>query len=262
MHPAADDPVRDRGVPDRRRPARRADAAAARRLPRDRHARVRRDHPDRSPSTTPGTSPAVRTGSDDPAPGDPPRAPSGSPGGRTTCRTGTCCSVIAHHRDRAVLPARRVPSRPRLGGDPRGRGRGAGVRRQHHAGQAARVRDRCLDVRHWPACSSPARSATSTRSLFTLQASILVVAYVVFGGMGSLAGAMAGAAVLTWLPQFLKDQVPAGRPADVGRRASCCHDDLPAGRSAARARRKAELRRPRLGAVVGSRRAVPASEGL
>ena len=34
------------------------------------------------------------------------------------------------------------------------------------------------------------------------------MAYVVFGGMGSLQGAMAGAAVLTWLPQFLKDYVP------------------------------------------------------
>jgi ABC-type branched-subunit amino acid transport system permease subunit len=45
-------------------------------------------------------------------------------------------------------------------------------------------------------------------SLFTLQASILIVAYVVFGGMGSLQGAMAGAAMLTWLPQFLKAQVP------------------------------------------------------
>jgi ABC-type branched-subunit amino acid transport system permease subunit len=45
-------------------------------------------------------------------------------------------------------------------------------------------------------------------SLFTLQASILIVAYVVFGGMGSLPGAMMGAAVLTWLPQFLKSQVP------------------------------------------------------
>lgn len=44
---------------------------------------------------------------------------------------------------------------------------------------------------------------------FTLEYSILVVAYVVFGGMGSLPGAMAGAAVLTWLPEFLKEQVPA-----------------------------------------------------
>jgi ABC-type branched-subunit amino acid transport system permease subunit len=44
---------------------------------------------------------------------------------------------------------------------------------------------------------------------FVLNNSILVVAYVVFGGMGSLPGAMAGAAVLTWLPEFLKDQVPS-----------------------------------------------------
>jgi ABC-type branched-subunit amino acid transport system permease subunit len=43
---------------------------------------------------------------------------------------------------------------------------------------------------------------------FTIQNSILIVAYVVFGGMGSLSGAIAGAAVLTWLPQFLKAQVP------------------------------------------------------
>jgi ABC-type branched-subunit amino acid transport system permease subunit len=44
---------------------------------------------------------------------------------------------------------------------------------------------------------------------FVLNNSILVVAYVVFGGMGSLPGAMAGAALLTWLPEFLKNQVPA-----------------------------------------------------
>jgi ABC-type branched-subunit amino acid transport system permease subunit len=46
---------------------------------------------------------------------------------------------------------------------------------------------------------------------FILNNSILVVAYVVFGGMGSLSGALAGAAMLTWLPEFLKFQVP---PAD------------------------------------------------
>ncbi len=46
-------------------------------------------------------------------------------------------------------------------------------------------------------------------SQFTILNSILIVAYVVFGGMGSLPGAIAGAAVLTWLPQFLKDQVPS-----------------------------------------------------
>ena len=52
---------------------------------------------------------------------------------------------------------------------------------------------------------------------FPADNSILIVAYVVFGGMGSLPGAMAGAAVLTWLPQFLKDQVPPDGPADVDR---------------------------------------------
>ena len=65
---------------------------------------------------------------------------------------------------------------------------------------------------------------------FVLNNSILIVAYVVFGGMGSLPGAMAGAAMLTWLPEFLKDQVP---PADrlmwIG--AVLMHDDdLPARR--------------------------------
>jgi ABC-type branched-subunit amino acid transport system permease subunit len=44
---------------------------------------------------------------------------------------------------------------------------------------------------------------------FILNNSILIVAYVVFGGMGSLTGAIAGAAALTWLPDFLRDQVPS-----------------------------------------------------
>ena len=64
-----------------------------------------------------------------------------------------------------------------------------------------------------------------------LNNSILVVAYVVFGGMGSLPGAMAGAAVLTWLPEFLKDQVPAeDRQMWIGA-ADPADDDLPARRS-------------------------------
>jgi ABC-type branched-subunit amino acid transport system permease subunit len=51
---------------------------------------------------------------------------------------------------------------------------------------------------------------TFTPDNFVLNNSILIVAYVVFGGMGSLPGAMAGAAMLTWLPEFLKSQVPQG----------------------------------------------------
>ena len=66
---------------------------------------------------------------------------------------------------------------------------------------------------------------------FILNNSILVVAYVVFGGMGSLPGAMAGAAVLTWLPDFLQDQVPADGPEMWIGAVLMRHDDLPARRA-------------------------------
>ncbi|MFZ5849895.1 MAG: branched-chain amino acid ABC transporter permease [Actinomycetota bacterium] len=42
---------------------------------------------------------------------------------------------------------------------------------------------------------------------FPLLLSILVLAYVIFGGMGSLPGVIIGAALLGWLPQFLRDYV-------------------------------------------------------
>ncbi|MDX6225446.1 MAG: branched-chain amino acid transport system permease protein [Frankiales bacterium] len=41
---------------------------------------------------------------------------------------------------------------------------------------------------------------------FILLNSILVLVYVIFGGMGSLPGAVVGAALLVWLPEYLKDQ--------------------------------------------------------
>src|SRR5262249_13435942 len=98
-------------------------------------------------------------------------------------------------------------------------------------------------------------------SLFTLQASILIVAYVVFGGMGSLVGAMAGAAVLTWLPEFLKDQVPqVDRQMWVGALLLGMMIFRPAGLIPAK-RRKAELEG--LGSPASTEvAAVPASEGL
>ena len=100
-------------------------------------------------------------------------------------------------------------------------------------------------------------------TLFTLQASILIVAYVVFGGMGSLPGAMAGAAVLTWLPQFLKDQVPQNdRPMWVGAAILAMMIFRPAGLLPAR-RRKAELEGlDESSTHVAGVTAVPASEGL
>ncbi|MFF4831121.1 branched-chain amino acid ABC transporter permease [Streptomyces sp. NPDC001315] len=43
--------------------------------------------------------------------------------------------------------------------------------------------------------------------VFPLLQSILILAYVIFGGMGSIPGVLAGAAVLVWLPEALKDYV-------------------------------------------------------
>ena len=96
---------------------------------------------------------------------------------------------------------------------------------------------------------------------FLLNNSILVVAYVVFGGMGSLPGAMAGAAVLTWLPEFLKDQVPADdRQMWIGALVLLMMIFRPAGLIPAK-RRKAEL--AGLGAPLSAEtHAVPASEGI
>jgi ABC-type branched-subunit amino acid transport system permease subunit len=96
---------------------------------------------------------------------------------------------------------------------------------------------------------------------FVLNNSILVVAYVVFGGMGSLPGAMAGAAVLTWLPEFLKDQVPAvDRQMWIGAVVLLMMIFRPAGLIPAK-RRKAELQGLE-GVSSAETRAVPAAEGM
>jgi ABC-type branched-subunit amino acid transport system permease subunit len=96
---------------------------------------------------------------------------------------------------------------------------------------------------------------------FVLNNSILVVAYVVFGGMGSLPGAMAGAALLTWLPEFLKDQVPApDRQLWIGAVVLAMMIFRPAGLLPAR-RRAIELGGLRQGETVEPQ-AVPAGEGM
>ncbi|MEU0396124.1 branched-chain amino acid ABC transporter permease [Streptomyces sp. NPDC006208] len=43
--------------------------------------------------------------------------------------------------------------------------------------------------------------------VFPLLQSILILAYVIFGGMGSIPGVLAGTAILVWLPEALKDVV-------------------------------------------------------
>ena len=51
---------------------------------------------------------------------------------------------------------------------------------------------------------------------FTVQLSILILVLVIFGGMGSLPGAVVGAAVLQWLPQFLRIRPVLGfQPQDL-----------------------------------------------
>jgi ABC-type branched-subunit amino acid transport system permease subunit len=96
---------------------------------------------------------------------------------------------------------------------------------------------------------------------FVLNNSILVVAYVVFGGMGSLPGAIAGAAVLTWMPEFLKDQVPAeDRQMWIGAVILLMMIFRPAGLIPAR-RRAAELHGLD-GISRAETTAVPASEGM
>jgi ABC-type branched-subunit amino acid transport system permease subunit len=96
---------------------------------------------------------------------------------------------------------------------------------------------------------------------FVLNNSILIVAYVVFGGMGSLTGALAGAAMLTWLPEFLKYQVP---PADklmwIGAVVLLMMIFRPAGLIPAK-RRAAELHGLDAPSTAETF-AVPASEGL
>jgi ABC-type branched-subunit amino acid transport system permease subunit len=99
---------------------------------------------------------------------------------------------------------------------------------------------------------------------FVLNNSILVVAYVVFGGMGSLTGAIAGAAALTWLPDFLRDQVPSeDRIMWIGAVLVIMMIFRPQGLIPAR-RRKAEL----VGlaghdtSVRQSLQAIPAGEGV
>jgi ABC-type branched-subunit amino acid transport system permease subunit len=96
---------------------------------------------------------------------------------------------------------------------------------------------------------------------FVLNNSILVVAYVVFGGMGSLPGAMAGAALLTWLPEFLKAQVPApDRQMWIGAVVLLMMIFRPGGLIPAR-RRAVELGGLQSGSSIEPA-AVPAGEGL
>ncbi|MEO3752949.1 branched-chain amino acid ABC transporter permease [Streptomyces sp. B6B3] len=56
------------------------------------------------------------------------------------------------------------------------------------------------------------KSGFINSEMFVVLFSVLVLSYVIFGGMGSIPGVMAGAALLIWLPEQLRDFVdPADR---------------------------------------------------
>ena len=131
----------------------RADAAPARRLPRDHDARLRRDRADRVRELG-----SVHAGHE--------RHLAASTG-RRRCRSSASSRPLdavqlhdrdaghRHHRDDAAVPAARFPDRAGLDGDPRGRAGGLGERHQHGRDQAARVRDRRHDVRFRGRASTP-----------------------------------------------------------------------------------------------------------
>ena len=138
-----------------RRAPRRADPEAARRLSRDRDARLRRDHPhlsqqfeyarerdQRSPGRQPDRRLSRRWLFLQPG-GEHPRHP--------VFRSAEVLLRAApayDRRHRHQYPAAELATRPRLGGDTRGRGRGQGDGHQHPQREAPRVRDGGVVRRH------------------------------------------------------------------------------------------------------------------
>ncbi|NYI07160.1 branched-chain amino acid ABC transporter permease [Allostreptomyces psammosilenae] len=99
---------------------------------------------------------------------------------------------------------------------------------------------------------------------FPLLSSVLVLAYVIFGGMGSLPGVILGAAVLAWLPQFLRDYVdPRDRFMYLGALLVLMMIYRPQGLLPSRRRRR-ELLDPSVGgdAVSGGEAEVAAKGGV
>ena len=141
-----------------RHPARRADAAAARRLPGDRDPGVRRDRAGRLPQLGQVHQRHERHHGH--------RQPSllRLPGiGGFGLRQPV--AVLRHRRGLIIAIVmiflyrlRGLAAGPGLDGDPRGRARGRQHGHQHGHHQAARLRDRRVDRRASPACSSPRSS--------------------------------------------------------------------------------------------------------
>ncbi len=123
-----------------------------------------------------------------------------------------------HRADQVLLPAPRdgdrgdlrqraaaeLAHRPRLGGDPRGRDRGARDGHQHPRHEAARVRDgRVASAASRAGMFSAIQTFVSPES-FVLVESVMVLAMVVLGGMGNIWGVILGALLLSFVPEILR----------------------------------------------------------
>ena len=186
-------------------------AAPARRLPRDRDARLRRDHPRAHPQHRCGRRRA--------------RAARHSGAGRTSSGSGSAWSsvvaaVAAHLRAQHATAARcsrsaTTRSRPR---------RWAWTRRATRCWRSCSARSSPASR----AGCSPTTSRTSTPTPSPSCKSIEVIAMVVLGGMGSISGSVLAAIVLTVLPEVLRpvQGLPHG---DLLADADRAHDHAPQG---------------------------------
>ncbi len=169
--------------------ARRADPAAARRLPGDHDPRLRRDRADRLP--------------------EPRQVHRGHQRHRRHLPAGGAAAprrVLAAHpvrllrpdgghrddRDDPALPAAGFADRPSLERDPRGRAGRRGQRHQHRHHEAARVRPRRHDGRSGRRLQRLEAHASSRPDQFLFTVSFIVLAMVILGGMGNIWGVAAG----------------------------------------------------------------------
>ena len=110
----------------------------------------------------------------------------------------------AARRDRRQPAAAELAHRPRLGGDPRGRDRGARHGHQHDATSSCSPSPWARpSAASRAACSRPSRRFISPES-FVLVESIMVVSMVVLGGMGNIWGVILGALLLSFMPEILR----------------------------------------------------------
>ena len=196
----------------RRDPDRPADAAPAWRLPGDRHARLRRDHPAGRPQRRqlrrlqpderhvrhqPDRLAGLRRAAQ--RPGRPARlVPAVVRPRRVVLLDGRGADPV---HDLLLDPAARLAARARVDRDPRGRDGRRGHGRAADADEDVVVRDRRVLRRRGGRATTRASRAPRSRADFYFNISVFLLCMVVLGGMGSVWGVLVGGLFLTWLDQ-------------------------------------------------------------